>query len=92
MSKPTPCPICYSTNLREEIRDCIDWRPCEIEYICKRCSSYVDYFAYGNWDSDQPRGRMVFCWSNVKTLIADMLWIACYRDVFEWAKRTWRIK
>jgi hypothetical protein len=77
----TECPICY-TKPEARIVDSIANVPCEIEYRCPKCDTFVDYFAYGYWNSDQPRDARSFWF-----VIYHVLDIARHRDIFTWAKR-----
>lgn len=46
---PLKCVHCDSKNLKEEIRDKIDYTVCETEMICLDCGKSTGYWSYGYW-------------------------------------------
>ena len=44
------CPHCGGRELKEHVRDTIDWHPCEISIDCQECREMVGFWAYGYYD------------------------------------------
>ncbi len=67
--------------------DRIDHTPCEINLKCDECGSRVDYWAYGDWESDcvEDKNGLWFDLKHNKRNFMIFLWqIATKRDVFRW--------
>ena len=45
------CPKCDCPIMHQKVVDSIDNHPTEIEYTCADCGTYVDYMAYGQYNS-----------------------------------------
>ena len=48
--EPRRCPYCGSNEHKAKVVDTINYDPCEIKYICKKCGKQIGYWAYGNYD------------------------------------------
>lgn len=66
MTKQTlPCPRCGSKKQYSKNEDYINHDLCEYDVTCSFCDYTYDYFAYGNFESDNPNNP-TFCWHNIK--------------------------
>jgi uncharacterized protein YlaI len=51
------CPNCKSDRIESKVVDRINDTPCEIAYVCGECGVQVDYWAYGQFESDQKQKK-----------------------------------
>jgi hypothetical protein len=47
---PKKCMYCGSSDIKSEIKEQINYTPCEISYTCKYCEKEIAYWAYGYFD------------------------------------------
>lgn len=65
---PNKCPRCGCKEQYSKHEEYIGYNICEYDITCKFCDFTYDYYAYGNFESENPQ-KPTLCWHNIKISI-----------------------
>lgn len=53
------CQKCNSQNIKSKVMVMDGYQPSEILYYCDDCGYHVDYWAYGNYESESENSKEI---------------------------------